>query len=390
MAGFNWIDVVIILLLAGSIYYGIRIGFLTLLLILCGFFGGLFLGGWVFPHLLPIHDHTLLTIINGNLVFIFAVFLAFLGYDLGRRVHVSLTLRGGSAHKLEAGAGVTLSLGSALIAVWLIAAGIGTLPFAGLSNSANDAYFVQTLDRHLPSVPAVFEEFNKLLDPNATPKVYVKESPNSSIGEAALLPATPEVANAGQSVVRITSFGCGGVVSGSGFAVAPDLIATDAHVIAGVKRPIVKYGTQSYEGVPILFDANLDFAVLKVNKLKAAPLTIASNNVSTGTDVYAIGYPKSIYTISPGIVRNNLQIIGPNIYGVGDISRSVYEIQTNIDDGNSGGPVVLPNGQVAGIIFSKSDTLDYGYAVTSPSLLSEVKKAGESQNRVGTGVCFAG
>ena len=114
MAGFNWVDVIILLLLANAFYNGLRIGFLTLLFTFCGFFGALFLGGWLFPHLLPIHDKTWLAIINGNLVLIFAVYAALKGLDLGKRLHLSFK---GKYHAVESSADVILSVGSALIAI---------------------------------------------------------------------------------------------------------------------------------------------------------------------------------------------------------------------------------------------------------------------------------
>jgi uncharacterized membrane protein required for colicin V production len=70
----NWFDLVIILLLAILVWRGIKGGFITQLLISIGFFGGLFLGGWLFPHILPIHDQTLLAVVNGILVLVFAAY----------------------------------------------------------------------------------------------------------------------------------------------------------------------------------------------------------------------------------------------------------------------------------------------------------------------------
>jgi hypothetical protein len=190
--------------------------------------------------------------------------------------------------------------------------------------------------------------------------------------------------------VRITSFGCGGLVDGSGFAVGPDLVVTAAHVIAGVKRPIVKSGLQSFAAVPVRFDANQDIAILHVPGLNNQPLSLAAGGVNTGSTVYAIGYPKSIYTVVPGVVRNDLQVFGPNIYNQGAIGRNIYEVQTHIDEGDSGGPVVLPDGRVAGLILSKSADSNYGYALTSSSFLGQVQKATTSLRRVSTGVCYAG
>ncbi len=389
MAGFNWIDIVAIMLLALAVYIGLRVGFFTLVLIFGGFFGGLFLGGWIFPHLIPIHDQTLLTLICSNLVLIFAAYAAIRGFDAGKYIHVSL----GKANTryLEAAAGVVVSVFSMLLVIWLTAAMLGRLPFAGLSNSANDAVIVQTLDRQLPPVPSIFARVDRLIDPNSPPHVYVKALPTSSLGISPLPPTNTSVKQAGNSVVRVTSFGCGSIVTGSGFAVAPNLVITDAHVIAGVKRPIIKLGTQSYETTPVLFNPSLDLAVLRVSNLKLRPLPVTASDERVGTQVYAAGFPKGNYALTGGIIRNDLPVYGPNIYGTGTFGRNIYEIEIKVNEGSSGSPVLLANGQVAGIIFAKSDlNNNYGYALTSSEFVDQIAQAKKSYKRVGTGACFAG
>jgi len=384
----NWVDLISVLLLAGAVYAGLRIGLLRLLFMFGGFFGALFIGGWLFHKLLPIHDKTLLTIINGNLVLVFAIYAGFTGYDLGKRLHFSI---GGKGLKsVESLAGVVLSVGSALLFIWMAAAQLGTLPFAGLSNSASDAVMVQALNRHLPAVPAVFASFNHLIDPNASPKLFVKQVPSSSQGISPLPAAGPAVLQSGQSVVRITSFGCGGIANGSGFVVGPDLVATNAHVVAGVKRPIIKDGGRSLEGLPVYFDASLDFAVLRVDNLELKPLGLTGSAITAGTPVYAAGYPSSNYTLSSGVIRNILSLTGTNIYGIGRIGRDVYEIKVDVEPGNSGGPVILADGSVIGIIFAKSDQPPgYGYALPASSWAGTVQKAEKSYHRVSTGTCYS-
>lgn len=387
MLGFNWVDIIILLLLALAVYKGLRIGFLALVLTFGGLFAALFFGGWLFPRILPISDKTLLAVVNVNLVLLFAALVAIRCFEYGRRLHISLGK--GKIHALESAAGVVISVGSTLAIIWMLAAAIGALPFAGLSNSANDSFIVQALDRHLPAVPAVFEGLTGAVSPNSVPQIIIKQLPNSSIGSAPLPAATPAVVGAGASVVRITSFGCGGIVDGSGFVIAPGLVATNAHVIAGVKRPIIKYRLQSIEGVPVFFDPRLDFAILQVKGLEAPPLRIASDNAAPGTAVYAIGYPKSIYTLSPGLVRRSLHVLGKNIYGLGSFDKDIYELQINVQSGSSGGPVVTKNGVATGLIFGRASSGGDGYALSIAGLMDEIHQAGSSTTRVGTGACLA-
>ena len=385
----NWFDLVIILMLVASVWRGMKAGFVTQFLVNACFFGGLFLGGWLFPYLLPIHDRTLLTIVNGNLVLVFAVYLAIKGFDLGRYIHFSFGKS--RPHQLETGLSVLSSLVFGLAAVWLIASMIGRLPFEGFSNSANDSLIVQFLDRHLPPIPAVFAEFNKQLNPNSPPQIFNRTNFQTEryqpIASSAIKSAAAEDE---RSIVRITSFGCGGIVTGSGFVVAPDLVLTNAHVIAGVHRPIVKYGTQSYAGTPVLYDSSLDLAALRLSGLAAKPLTIFNGEVDAGTTVAVIGYPGGNYTVSPGVVLDNLELFTSTIYGVGTVGRQTYEFKATIAPGSSGGPMVLLDGRVAGIVYAKPASANgYGYALTSKSLLAKLRQAKQSTRRVGTGACLS-
>jgi len=283
-----------------------------------------------------------------------------------------------------------LSTVAVLAVVWLLAATIGRLPFEGFSNSADDAFVVQFLDHHLPPVPAVLAEFNREVDANSSPQIFVQ--PDSRAVSAALLSPTFQsaIARAAAATVRITSFGCGGIVSGSGFAVGPGLVATNAHVIAGVHRPIIKADNHSYVGVPVVFNPNLDFAVLRVKDLNIPSLKLTNKAVNVGTTLAVAGYPDGNYAVVSGVVRINFVVYGRNIYDEGVVGRNIYELQTQIDTGSSGGPIVLSDGDAAGIVFAKSDaTPGYGYAITSPSLLSEINQAKHNQQRVSTGVCLA-
>ncbi len=387
MFGLNWFDGLILVFITAAIWRGARDGFVTQFLTNLGFFGALFLGGWTFHYLLPIHDRTLLTIVNGNLVLIFAMYVALRGFDLGRKLHYSFGH--GRMHTLETALSVFFSLASALVTVWLLGAMIGRLPFAGFSNSANDALIVQKLDQHLPPVPAVFATFNRLINPNSPAHISLQTQP-TQLPLPSITDMQQAVQLAATATVRITSFGCGGVVSGSGFVVAPQVIATNAHVIAGVHRPILKANNHSYEAVPVLFDANLDFALLRVKSLPNHWLNLAHEPSGPGTPVAALGYPNGNYASKPGIIRNQLHVFSGNIYDVGITGRDIYEIQTDAQTGESGGPVMLANGQVAAIMFAKADDAgDYGFALTSTSLLPSINRAATLTRRVSTGACLA-
>jgi S1-C subfamily serine protease len=393
MLGFNWIDAIILVLLILAVVEGVRIGFVTQVLVIVGFFGTLFVAGWLFPHLLPVHDRTLKTVLNTILVLTSAVYASIRCLDMGQNIHWSFRIghliKRQNYKALETILGSLPALVAGLVLVWLSGVAIGRLPFAGFSNSARDSRFVQQLSAILPPVPAVFAAFNSQLNPNSQPYVFVQPKPYDEFNYSASAVQLAE-SIAAPSIVRITSFGCGGVASGSGFVVAQHLVVTNAHVIAGITRPIVKYNGNSYEGVPVLFDPNLDFAIVRVSALKAPSLSLATEPTLANTTVAVLGYPGGNYRAVPGIVRESFNVRSRSIYDVGVFGRDAYGVQAQVDHGSSGGPIVLKNGRVAGIIFSKpAGSTDYAYAVSSSYLLTGLHKAQASHQRVGTGTCSA-
>lgn len=385
----NGLDPVIVLALLLFVWAMRKADVLTHMLIPIGFFGGLFFAGWLMPHLLPIHDITLKTIINGNLVLLFAVYAGVKGYDLGK--HLNYKFKNKWFHTLDTSVGVIFNIFFGLIVVWLVTSAIGRLPFEGLSNAANDSLIDQSLVQHMPPIPAVFAEFSREVNPNNPPNVYVRPNHPTELYP----PIAPSGLNAAAldeaSIVRITSFGCGGVISGTGFVAAPDLVITNAHVIAGARRPIVKYGSQSYAGTVVLFDPNLDLAAIRINGLNAPALALEKQEVSAGTPIVVLGYPNGNYTLSFGVISDNRIVYGGSIYGVGAFGRAVYEAQASVEAGSSGAPMVLQNGQVVGIIFAMSNTVQKdGFALDSTSLIKPLRDAERSTRPVSTGACVSG
>ena len=376
MFGLNWVDAIVTVLLILAVIEGVRIGLLTQLFVVTGFFSTLFIAGWLFPHLLPLRNGVIRTTINATCVLLSAIYAALRSFDFAQNIHWSLRLdKRFSKRKLktiEAALGSVTGAAAGLALVWLLGVAIGRMPFAGLSNSVSDARIVQELTRTLPPVPAVFAQFDRHIDPNAQPYVFVQAE-----------------TRAAKSIVRITGFGCGGIVSGTGFSADSHLIVTNAHVIAGIKRNIIKYNGSSYEAAPVYFDPTLDLAILYVPKLNIPPLALARTLNPLNSTVAVLGFPGGNYRATPGILRDTLAVSAKDIYDQGTSGRGIYVVQTYVNYGSSGSPVVTAHGQVVGIVFSKPTAFpNYAYALTSPHIvmaLSKIKAPGQS---VGTGACM--
>jgi S1-C subfamily serine protease len=89
-----------------------------------------------------------------------------------------------------------------------------------------------------------------------------------------------------------------------------------------------------------------------------------------------------------GVVIDQITARGRNIYNRGIVLRQIYELQNQVNPGNSGGPVVGPDGTVAGIVFAKSVSQDnVGYALVGSKVKGQILANSKNNEPVGTGSC---
>lgn len=147
-------------------------------------------------------------------------------------------------------------------------------------------------------------------------------------------------------------------VIGSGFFVDPrGYIITNHHVIAsevdptyeGYSRLYVKLPGRPDERVParvIGYDRIFDLALLKVEIDPTYVFSFSdTKELSPGQTVFALGSPGGLdSTITSGIISAS----GRRFLQIGE----AMQVDVPINPGNSGGPLVLPSGQVAGVVFA--------------------------------------
>jgi hypothetical protein len=108
-----------------------------------------------------------------------------------------------------------------------------------------------------------------------------------------------------------------------------------------------------------------------------------------------LGYPDGQATLNaqPAGVLMRFDPESPNIYNTATTQREIYELQSLVRPGNSGGPLVEPDGEVIGVVFSRdSNDSHIGFALASPGVLQRVQKAEARRigSSVGTGSCISG
>ena len=116
---------------------------------------------------------------------------------------------------------------------------------------------------------------------------------------------------------------------------------------------------------------------------------IVDKNYTTGTPGAVLGYPGGgSFTVVSASIITQLSATGQNIYGNGNITRSIYEINANVIPGNSGGPLINTSGKVMGIVFAQSTTYAHtGYALATAAPIVELTKAENNNHIVSTGGC---
>ena len=154
--------------------------------------------------------------------------------------------------------------------------------------------------------------------------------------------------------------------------IAPGYVLTNAHVIAGGRTIRVNGPTGTYDATPVLFDPELDVALLRVPDLLAPALQFAGEDAERGTPAAVLGYPGGgPLRIVAAAVADTYPALGRDIYATEHVRRDIVEIRSDIERGNSGGPLMLPDGTVGGVVFAEARTNDeVGYAL-APTAVAE-------------------
>lgn len=387
------IDAVIILVTLGAVYRSWGSGFLRQFCGNIGFFGGLLLGRIIEPRALHLF-HSNEARATATVAIILGLALAGLGIGeyLGLRLkHRVLKSGRHKLDRLDNGLGSLLTAGTVLFSLWLLGSVAGSVPSSQLQSPIRNSHILQTMNRVLPSANTIIASLSQLIDPNGFPDVFIgtEPIPKGNVN----LPALGDLATAvnadKDSVLRIEGEGCGGIVSGSGFVVADGVVATNAHVVAGIHKVFAQDTNGNHKASVVWFDSDLDFALLRVPKLAGKPLVFNTAKVEPGTPAAVIGFPGGgNFSAKPAAILDQLSASGHNIYGRGQTLRDVYEMRADVIPGNSGGPLIGKDGRVIGVVFAESTTYKgIGYSLTATKVVSQIKQVGNNRTTVDTGRC---
>lgn len=217
-------------------------------------------------------------------------------------------------------------------------------------------------------------------------------APASSTSTAA--PSTPAASSASAAVVRLTGTAaqCNQVQSGSGVAVAPDRVLTNAHVVLGVDAPTVTDRARGVHAARIVhLDTAHDLAVLAVDDANLPVMTVGAE-LTGGASASVLGYPDGgPFASTPATVQAVGEVpLGDVLTGAASMV-DVYTLAADIRHGYSGGPVVDTAGNLAGLVFARAPGSDaVGYALTADTIAPVVAAAPGMTATVPSGDCVPG
>jgi len=392
------LDLALLVVAAAFAVSGYRQGFIVGVLSFAGFLGGAVAGALFGPAISRaiVGGQTQQDLVAVVILVLLAIIGQFAASAIGTALRSRMTWR--PAAFLDSVGGAAVSVLSVLLIAWVIGSVLVASPFNGVVAQVNNSSVLRTTDRLMPT-PArtMFSDFRRMLASNST---YAEVF--SGIGAERILaipapdPAVVDehgVQAASNSVVRVQGVApsCQRSIEGSGFVISPDHVLTNAHVVAGVtSRQTVTTATgDTLNATVVYYDPQVDVAVLDVPDLNLPPLHFAAA-ANPGDDAVVAGYPLDATNLHlvPARIGAVQDAQGPNIYETSTVTRQIYEIRAVVRSGNSGGPLLSPEGTVDGVVFAAAvGESDTGFALTAAEVSDDASAGEQLTSAVSTGAC---
>jgi S1-C subfamily serine protease len=384
----DWVLIIVVVLYAVSGYWQ---GFITGAFATVGLLLGGLLGVWLAPTVLGDASPSIL-------VSLAAVFIVIVCASLGQAVfqvggaRLRDKIKWQPVRALDAAGGAVLSGAAALLVAWALGVALSGSGLRTITPLVQDSKVLAEVNRILPaSASSKLSAFNDVVGTTFFPRYLEPFAPERIVpvppGPRRML-TDPDVQRAAAEVVRVRGTNrCHQGIEGSGFVYAPDRVMTNAHVVAGVRTPVIDIHGSSVPAQVVYYNPDLDVAVLSVATGSIRPLRFA--NAEPGDGIAILGFPENgPYDVQVGRVRADQRLRSPDIYGHGTVIRDVLSLRGLIRPGNSGGPVVDSAGHVVGVVFAASVTSgDTGYALSSRQVTQAAATGQASSRSVSTQGC---
>ena len=218
--------------------------------------------------------------------------------------------------------------------------------------------------------------------------------------------AADDIAATSRSVVRVVTIAIVdqevvGFGHGSGFAVGPNRIVTNAHVVELAQQypdnvvigVVPSEGSKSYQARVIAIDTKRDLALLEIVGARIPPATLYSGSLDDSVGLVSLGYPGNVDLASAQSAADYIKPLAP-VRSEGSLSatRSVSGVNVllhtaSISRGNSGGPVLDHCGRVLGvnsaITRGEEGDANFAFAISESELAAFLNQAKQPFAAVG-------
>ena len=294
------LDLALLVIAVAFAVSGYRQGFIVGSLSFIGFVGGAVLGAEFGPSIARaiVGGQTQQDVVAVVLLIVFAIVGQFVFSSVGAYVRQSMTSP--SSTVLDAVGGSLVSVLSMLLIAWAIGSVLTASSFQGVVTQVDNSVVLGTMDKIMPSqAKTMFTEFRQLLARGPFPQVFSGIGAQHLFAISAPDPAvlnSPGYLAATSRVLKVqgTALSCDRSIEGSAFVFAPQHILTNAHVVAGVDQGLTvttKGGTVYHDAKVVLYDPQVDIAVLYVPGLDMTPLHFDYQG-QAGANAVVAGYPR--------------------------------------------------------------------------------------------------
>lgn len=232
--------------------------------------------------------------------------------------------------------------------------------------------------------------------PTPEPTAAPTEAPTAAPTEEPASGAISNLQDVKKAIIQIESQGTfvdpefglvlNGAGRGSGFIIDPSGIAvTNNHVVTGAALLKVWVGgeTESRNARVLGVSECSDLAVIDIAGDGYDYLDIYDGPINVGMDIYVAGYPLGDpeYTITKGVI-SKAKANGETSWASVD---SVIEYDASTNPGNSGGPVISPDGQVIGVHYAGNASTRQAFGISrdvAQPVIDELK-TGKNQDTIG-------
>ncbi|MEO8897479.1 MAG: MarP family serine protease [Candidatus Dormibacter sp.] len=386
------LDGVIIALIATALFSGYHRGISWVGPSLVGLVVGILVGAAVAPPLAGVFSKqpAVGPLITSGIFLSIVLIVQGIGTAIGFRAR-SRTLRTSFA-AWDSGLGAIIAALGVVAGSWYLGLTFSQSPWAALDNQIQRSVIERALADIAPQPPGFLATLENSLRNNQFPNPFAGLAPGAPPpADIPPLVDTVGIRRASTATSKVIAFGCGGAEAGSSWPIGNDDVLTNAHVVAGSNR--VEVDTTDGNTHPaqvVLFDPDVDVAILHVPGLGLAALPTASSGPPRGVTGAVIGYPGGQNeSVVSAYIRGTENARGYNIYSATIVQRDIEVLAARVIPGNSGGPIVDTNGTVQGVVFAASTTdPNEGYALTMTQVGPDLQDGRGRTQPVSTEQCI--